>query len=208
MAQASPERIILASGSPRRAELARAEGWNVEIVPPPEAIEAEAAPQDRDEPLEAFVVRLARAKAEAVLAAISHGIILACDTLSEVEGMPLGKPVDQDDARRMLMALSGRRHRVVTGVCLWPLSGGSGGQEPLAGHAESELFMPPLDEAFIGRYLDTGLWRGKAGGCGFQDGQIPLKLVAGSASNVVGLPLELVRAMLERLKKTTARTAF
>jgi septum formation protein len=59
--------------------------------------------------------------------------------------------------------------------------------------------MPPLSEAFIAAYLDTGLWEGKAGACGFQDGHVPLELVSGSPSNVVGLPLELVRELLSRL---------
>jgi septum formation protein len=199
MPKASPDRIILASGSPRRAELARAEGWNVEIMPPPETVEAEAAPQGLDETLEEFVVRLAQAKAAAVIAARTYGTILACDTLSEVDGVPLGKPKDREDARRMLIALSGRQHRVVSGVCLWDVSDGSFTKEPLTGHAESVLVLPPLDEEFIANYLDTGLWQGKAGACGFQDGHIPLELVTGTASNVVGLPLELVRAMLGRL---------
>jgi len=190
---------VLASGSPRRAELARAEGWDFVIVPPPDAAEADAPPRAAGEPLEAFVVRLARAKAEAVIALGAEGLVLACDTLSEVEGLPLGKPTDRDDAARMLRALSGRRHRVVSGVCLWQTEavGQPGG--PLTGHAESELYMPPLDAAFIEGYLGTGLWEGKAGACGFQDGHVPLELVAGSPSNVVGLPLELVRELLERL---------
>lgn len=142
------------------------------------------------------MVRLAKAKAADVMAARPGHTILACDTLSEVDGVPLGKPKDRGEARSMLMALSGRRHRVVSGVCLW--HAGSAGK-PLTGHAESWLVMPPLEEGFIGRYLDTGLWQGKAGACGFQDGHIPLELVSGSASNVVGLPIELVRAMLARL---------
>jgi septum formation protein len=122
--------------------------------------------------------------------------VLACDTLSEVEGLQLGKPAGREDARRMLEALSGRRHRVVSGVCLWPIGGPGRPAEPLTGHAESQLFMPPLSEAFIAGYLDTGLWEGKAGACGFQDGHVPLELVSGSPSNVVGLPLELVRELL------------
>lgn len=138
----------------------------------------------------------------------ARGTVLACDTLSEVDGMPLGKPVDADDARRMLMALSGRRHRVVSGVCLWPVSESGASREPHTAHAVSELDMPPLSDGHISAYLETGLWHGKAGACGFQDGHIPLEIVAGSPSNVVGLPLELVRDMLARLKKTTARTAF
>lgn len=187
---------MLASGSPRRAELARSEGWNFVVIPPPEAAETDAAPRGDVEPLEAFVTRLARAKAEAVVALGAEGLVLACDTLSEVEGLPLGKPRDRNDARRMLRALSGRRHRVVSGVCLWPVDGAAAQLTPLTGHAESQLFMPPLSEAFIAGYLETGLWEGKAGACGFQDGHVPLELVAGSPSNVVGLPLELVRDLL------------
>jgi septum formation protein len=196
MTTASPRRIVLASGSPRRAELARAEGWDVEIVPPPESVEAEAPPRAATEPLEAFVVRLAIAKAQAVVAAGVRGLVLACDTLSEVDGISLGKPADSADAAGMLRALSGRRHRVVSGVCLWGVGDRGSRGEPLTGHAESTLFMPPLDEAFIAGYLATGLWRDKAGACGFQDGHVPLELIAGSPSNVVGLPLELVREML------------
>jgi septum formation protein len=199
MPQASPRRIVLASGSPRRAELARAEGWDFVVVPPPEAAETEASPRGPAESLEAFVTRLARAKAEAVIALGAQGLVLACDTLSEVEDLPLGKPRDRDDAQRMLRALSGRRHRVVSGVCLWPIDAAGQCREPMTAHAESELFMPPLSEAFIAGYLDTGLWEGKAGACGFQDGHVPLELVAGSPSNVVGLPLELVRELLSRL---------
>ena len=190
---------MLASGSPRRAELARAEGWRIEIVAPPESVEANAPPRGETETLEAFVTRLAVAKAAAVVATGVRGLVLACDTLSEVEGLPLGKPVDAADARRMLEALSGKRHRVVSGVCLWKATGGAASGEPLTGHAESTLFMPPLDETFIAGYLATDLWRGKAGACGFQDGHVPLELVAGSGSNVVGLPLELVRELLERI---------
>jgi septum formation protein len=199
MPQASLHRIVLASGSPRRAELARSEGWDFVVVPPPEAAETEAAPRGPAESLEAFVTRLARAKAEAVIARGARGMILACDTLSEVEGVPLGKPADREDAQRMLRALSGRRHRVVSGVCLWPSDDARQSCEPLTGHAESELVMPPLSESFISGYLDTGLWEGKAGACGFQDGHVPLELVSGSPSNVVGLPLELVRQLFERL---------
>lgn len=190
---------MLASGSPRRAELARTEGWDFVIVPPPEAAETEASPRGPAESLEAFVTRLARAKAEAVIAGGARGMILACDTLSEVEGVPLGKPADREDARRMLRALSGRRHRVVSGVCLWPSDGNEVRVAPLTGHAESVLVMPPLSESFISGYLDTGLWEGKAGACGFQDGHVPLELVAGSPSNVVGLPLELLRELFGQL---------
>lgn len=184
--------IILASRSPRRLELARSAGWIVTPLPPDEAVEAGQPPRDTVEPLAAYVQRLARAKAEAVAAAVATGTLVACDTLSDVDGTVLGQPVDAADARRMLEALSGRRHRVLTGVCVWRLPDGP----PRCAVAESLLEMGPLSEEFLGWYLASGLWRGKAGACGFQDARLPLRLVAGSPSNVVGLPLELLGEML------------
>lgn len=165
------------------------------MVEPPEAAEAGQPARGRDEPLERYVLRLARSKAAAVAASGAAGTILACDTLSEVDGVALGKPADREDARRMLSLLSGRRHRVVSGVCLWRCPGA----ERLEAAVESVLEMEPLADELLGWYLDSGLWRGKAGACGFQDARLPLRLVSGSPSNVVGLPLETVTAMLQQL---------
>ena len=184
--------IILASRSPRRLELARSAGWIVTVAAPNEAVEESQPPRAPEEPLAAYVQRLARAKAEAVAAAVAAGTLVACDTLSDVDGTVLGQPADAADARRMLEALSGRRHRVLTGVCVWRLPDG----RPRFAVAESLLEMGPLSEEFLAWYLASGLWRGKAGACGFQDERLPLRLVAGSPSNVVGLPLELVGEML------------
>jgi len=173
----------------------------VRVIVPPEEAESEAAPRGAAESLADYVRRLAFAKAHAVASgpeAPPTGTILACDTVAEVDGRILGKPVDRSDARRMLLELSGRRHRVVSGVCLWPWPGG----DPHQGDAESVLEMGELTDDFLGWYLDSGMWAGKAGACGFQDERLPLTLVSGSPSNVVGLPLELVREMLSRLDDT------
>lgn len=183
---------MLASRSPRRLELAVGEGWLVSVVAAPEAAEASQPGRGHAETLEAYVVRLARAKAEAVAAMGVAGTLVACDTLSEVDGVSLGKPADRAEARRMLQSLSGKRHRVLTGVCVWQRPDG----EPRFAVAESLLEMGMLSEDFLDWYLESGLWQGKAGACGFQDERLPLALVAGSPSNVVGLPLELLREML------------
>jgi septum formation protein len=197
MDAASPRSIVLASRSPRRLELARGEGWLVRVIAPPEEAEANAPARAATEPLPAYVRRLALAKAEAVAAMGVMGTILACDTLSEVDGDFLGKPADRDEARRMLLALSGRPHRVVSGVCLWQHPD----LPPLQADCESLLEMGPLMEEFLDWYLDSGMWRGKAGACGFQDARLPLRLVAGSPSNVVGLPLETIRPMLAEIDR-------
>lgn len=164
----------------------------MQVAAPDEAVEAGQPPRARGESLAAFVQRLARAKAEAVAATRQVGTIVACDTLAEIDDAVLGKPADAADARRMLAALAGRRHRVLTGVCVWHRPDGT----PQAGVAESLLDMGPLSDEFLDWYLASGLWRGKAGACGFQDERLPLSLVAGSPSNVVGFPLELIRTML------------
>jgi septum formation protein len=195
MSQESPRTIVLASRSPRRLGLATAEGWRVTVMAPPEEAESAAPPRGEAESLADYVCRLALAKAAAVTDAVPEGLILACDTLAEVDGRILGKPADRNDAARMLRELSGRSHRVVSGVCFWGRPDGL----PLLRAAESLLEMGPLDESFLDWYLDSGMWVGKAGACGFQDERLPLRLVAGSPSNVVGLPLELIREMLADL---------
>jgi MAF protein len=195
MNTASRRAIVLASRSPRRRALAEAEGWDVTVMPAAESVEAGQPSRREDETLEAYVSRLALAKARAVAASVVTGTLLACDTLSEVDGTALGQPIDREDARRMLLALAGRRHRVVSAVCLWKLPGTA----PLVATEESELAMGPLEDDFLRWYLDAGLWRGKAGACGFQDERLPLELVRGQADNVVGLPLTTIRRLLARL---------
>lgn len=170
------------------------------VVAPPEEAETGAPPRGRAETLPDYVMRLAVTKAQAVADMGIEGTILACDTLGEIDGMPLGKPRSRDEARQMLRTLSGRRHRVVTGVCLWQRPE----RPPAVSHCESLLDMGALDAAFLEWYLDSGMWRGKAGACGFQDERLPLRLVAGSPSNVVGLPLETVGQLLTDLDQAIA----
>jgi septum formation protein len=197
MIPASRQPIVLASGSPRRRELAMAAGWDVLVMPPPEDAEANAAARRVGETLEEYVVRLARVKGRATVDCGAAGLVLACDTVSEVDGVALGKATDRDDARRMLERLSGKKHRVLTGVWLCRTETGA----ILEAVEESLLFMQPLEPSFVAWYLDSGMWRGKAGGCGFQDERLPLELVAGSESNVVGLPLERIETMLDALTR-------
>lgn len=195
-----PPSIVLASRSPRRLELARARGWNVRVLAPDEEIERAAAGRHPLESLEDYTERLAHAKASAVAPACGSGIVVACDTLGEIDGEALGKPADQAAARRMLEQLAGRVHRVVSGVCVWPRPDG----KPWGGHAVSILEMGPLSDDVLERYLASGLWRGKAGACGFQDESLPLRLLAGSASNVVGLPVELLEGLFVEIRRGTA----
>ncbi len=133
-----------------------------------------------------------------------EAVIVAADTVAECDGMILGKPRDEADARAMLRRLSGRPHRVLTGVCLWPLSlpspkGRGGPSQPLIRVAVTKLEMDPLTDEQLDEYLAGGQWEGKAGAFGYQDGLDWVHVVEGSESNVVGLPMELLAEMLAEL---------
>jgi septum formation protein len=183
------ERLILASRSPRRRELLTEAGYDFEIIVPDEA--AECGICSRESP-DKFVARMARQKAADVVARISCGLVLGCDTVAECNGQILGKPANEDHAREMLRKLSGREHRVLSGLCLWQVPLGN----PAVQVAVTHLRMDRLAEQDIDEYVASGLWEGKAGAFGYQDRLGWLHIVAGSESNVVGLPLELLAAML------------
>lgn len=183
------------------------------IAAPPDHVEATAPPQGPHETVGDLVTRLARTKAAAVAENVSGDrsdvpdrMILACDTLGEIDDTPLGKPADRADAGRMINALAGRIHRVVTGVSLWIPSGTASRRQaadnvrrPYTIHdavAESTVLMEPIDAKAIEAYLASEAWRGKAGSCGLQDGLLPLRLVSGTADTVVGLPVALVEQLV------------
>lgn len=140
----------------------------------------------------ADVAEQLRCPAGAGEANYAAGPIVACDTVAECQGQVLGKPTHRDDARRMLELLSGREHRVYSGLCVWPLDGGQSHVRV----ARTTLLMDRLGDAEIDEYLASGLWEGKAGAFGYQDRVGWLRIVEGAASNVVGLPLELLEEML------------
>jgi septum formation protein len=197
MPPSAPKRqpsLILASGSPQRSQLLRQAGYAFDVVPPGE--NAECGVCSKETPGE-LVARLGYQKAADVArrlaaAPCSGEIIVGCDTVAECLGQILGKPRDRDHARQMLQLLSGREHRVYSGLCLWPRASGP----PRVRVARTTLQMDPLGDPQLDEYLSSGLWEGKAGAFGYQDRVGWLKIVEGSESNVVGLPLELLAEML------------
>jgi septum formation protein len=179
--------LILASASPRRADLLREAGIDVEVRPAnvDEDVESGEAP-------EVYVRRVAEAKARAISARSPGRHVLAADTAVVVEGQILGKPSDADDAARMLRMLSGRSHLVISGVCLM-----KDGQ-PLADTevAVTVVEFAELSSAEIAWYVASGESMDKAGGYGIQGLACRfVTRVAGSYSNVVGLPIALVYRM-------------
>ncbi len=183
-------RIVLASQSPRRHELLRAAGYDFDTVLPSETAECGICSRESTPEL---VARLAYQKAMDVAPRTSgDAIIVACDTVADIMGRVLGKPEDRRHAEEMLRLLSGRQHAVYSGLCLLRVPGG----EPLVRVAKSELQMSNLTESQIAEYLDSEEWIGKSGAFGYQDGHAWLSLVSGTAENVVGLPMDLLAAML------------
>jgi len=133
-------------------------------------------------------------KARSVAKLVAVGWILAADTIASLGGLVFGKPVDRDDARRILQSLSGTTHQVITGVTLLDASNGA----TVTHHDSTAVTIRRLSEREIEDYLDSGAWEGKAGAYGIQDkGDAFVETIDGSFTNVVGLPMELVERMLD-----------
>lgn len=183
-------RLILASRSPRRRELMAQYGYTFEVLPASDS--AECGLCDQEAPPQ-MVARLAYQKALDVAERGEEGILIGCDTICSCQGRILGKPADEDHARKMLELLRGKEHDVFSGLCIWPRPDGM----PLVEVDRTRLKMAPLSDQEIADYLATGLWEGKAGGFGWQDRLGWLEVLDGSETNVVGLPMELLARMLD-----------
>lgn len=190
--------LFLASASPRRRELLAQAGYKFEVRPANVAED----PRPDEEPV-AYVARLAREKAEAVYGELAEGgvagasggnglAVLGADTTVVVDGEILGKPQDAADAARMLRLLSGRTHRVITGVALATAEGTEVAAEVTA------VRFATVPEEEIAAYVATGEPMDKAGAYAIQGRAARwIPRIEGCYFNVVGLPLALVTAMLE-----------
>lgn len=182
-------RFVLASASPRRAALLGRLGIEIEVRP----VDLDETPL-RDEPPAAYVQRLARAKADA---AWEPGtLVVAADTTVAVDGRLLGKPVDADDARRMLRMLSGRPHDVFTGVAIRADST-SVGPITRAASEHTEVWFVELTARRVEWYLRTEEPFDKAGAYAIQGrGSLFVERVRGNVDNVIGLPMTVVDRLL------------
>lgn len=173
--------VVLASGSPRRLELLRRIG--VDPVVRPADIDETPGP---DEPPAATVARLARTKAQTVEPS-PEDLVIAADTEVVLRDAVLGKPADADAAAAMLRSLSGRAHRVVTGVHVVC------GEREAAAVEETVVHVRELTDREIEAYVSTGEPLGKAGAYAIQGaGAMFVERIEGSDTNVIGLPLATV----------------
>ena len=182
-------RLILASASPRRLDLLARIG-----LAPDAVIAADIDERvPKGEPPRQHALRLAREKAEAVAATEPDALVLAADTVVAVGRRILPKVEDETTLRACMKLLSGRRHRVLTGVAL-----AMPGQCIRERLVETMITMKRLSDEEIDYYASHGEWRGKSGGYALQGyGEVYVRHIAGSYSNVVGLPLAETRVLLK-----------
>jgi len=184
--------IVLASGSPRRAEILTSVGWEFTRVVP----DIDESERDGESP-EVYVQRLAREKADAVTHMRTNAIVLAADTTVVVEGAILGKPNDLEHAREMLRILSGRWHDVLTGVAVCKNGVTSVGLERTG---VKFVEMNAAEVEFLARKGDP---LDKAGAYAVQaQAALFIEQIRGDYWNVVGLPISLVYRLLNRSTRT------
>jgi len=182
-------RLVLASASPRRLDLLARIGVEPDAVVPADIDESVL----KGELPRQHAMRLAREKAEAVSSREPEALVLAADTVVAVGRRILPKVEDEATLRACMRLLSGRRHRVLTGVAL--AIPDVGVRERLV---ETMIAMKRLSDEEIDYYASHGEWRGKAGGYALQGyGEVYVRHIAGSYSNVVGLPLAETRVLLK-----------
>ena len=189
--------VVLASSSPRRREILTALGLAFDV----RAADVDESLRDGESPFDA-AERLARAKAGAAAVGAPEALVVAADTLVVLESVALGKPKDRADVRRMLAALAGRAHDVVTGVAC------ARGGRIVSGRETTRVVFAPMSPAEIEEYAATGEPDDKAGAYALQGiGGLFVERVEGSPSNVVGLPVRLLYRLARELGVDLALSA-
>ncbi|HSE37082.1 MAG TPA: Maf family protein [Blastocatellia bacterium] len=184
-------RIILASASPRRAELLKQIGVEFELA----SSQAEERPHPDETPAD-YTIRIARAKVIAVAREREAGLVIGADTVVVLDGHLIGKPATPADAHRLLRQLSGRWHAVLTGVALYDVES----RHEVADYEKTLVKFAQLSDAEIDWYVRTGEPMDKAGAYGIQGlGGLFIDEIAGNYYNVVGLPIPLVYRLARRL---------
>lgn len=189
-------RLVLASGSPRRAEILRSVGWEFERSVPDvdESVVADESPED-------YVQRLAAEKARVISPSYPGRVVLAADTTVVLEGEIIGKPVDLDDARQMIEKLSGNWHEVLTGVAV------SRDEMESVGLQSTRVKFAPMSDAEIDFLVAEGDPLDKAGAYAVQaQAALFIEGIEGDYWNVVGLPISLVYRLVASAKSERAGT--
>ena len=191
------EELLLASSSPRRAEILRAVGWPFRAF----AVNIDESLKPSEQPVP-YVLRLAREKDEAATQQqqSSSRLVLGADTIVVADGNMLGKPRDAEDARRMLRLLSGRWHEVLTGVAL--LRAREHTERSATAHETTRVRFSRLSDEEIDWYVATGEPMDKAGAYAIQGrAALFIEAIDGDFWNVVGLPVRLVYKLVREMQR-------
>jgi len=192
----SQQNLILGSSSPSRIELLKRIFSTFEIIKP-----------DIEEPSSGFsspreqVAVISWLKGQEVSLQVKQGIIIAADTIGWIDGKPLLKPIDREDAKDMISRMSGRNHELWTGVVLW--------HKPtnlqLCWQEQSIVSFKKVSPAEIEHYLETRSWKNHSGSYAIEEENDPwVQISQGSITNVIGLPLESLLFNLEKFKNMVA----
>lgn len=192
MGKQQPVRLILASGSPGRRDLLTRAGYTFDIRPA--NVDEPTALRGLD--IRGYVHHVAWLKAAAVAPRVSAGIVIAADTVGWLNGQIIGKPADEADARRILRQLGGTTHELWTGTVLWRRPG----DVQLVWQEVSHVAFKALTDAELDDYLSTRQWLGCSGAYAIQETGDPfVRVVRGSVTNVIGLPMETLDQVLPLL---------
>ena len=192
----SQQNLILGSSSPSRIELLKRIYNTFEIIKP-----------DIDEPSSGFsspreqVAVISWLKGQEVSLQVKQGIIIAADTIGWIDGKPLLKPIDREDAKEMISRMSGRNHELWTGVVLW--------HKPtnlqLCWQEQSIVSFKKVSPPEIEHYLETRSWKNHSGSYAIEEENDPwVQISQGSITNVIGLPIESLLFNLEKFKNMVA----
>ena len=185
--------LVLASASPRRADLLADAGYGFEVSP----TSVDETPRAGEPPLD-YCVRMAREKAAEGARGVRSGTVLGGDTVVIVAGDILGKPADRVEAGAMLRRLAGREHQVASAVALRDVRSG----REVYDIGISDVRFDPLSAAQLDDYLACGEWEGKAGAYAIQGRAARFAhLVRGALDTVIGLPVDVVRELASRLEE-------
>jgi septum formation protein len=199
MGESKPVRLILASSSPARRELLARTGLRFEVMP----ADVEEPTGGFSDP-RTFVQNVSWLKAAAVAPRVGEGLVLAADTIAWINGHPVLKPDDEADARRILRELAGREHELWTGVVLW--------RRPddlqVIWQERTRVAFAPVSDAQLDAYLATRSWKNHSGAYAIEEKDDPyVRVVEGSMTNVIGLPLETLTRVLGWLLRPGAAPA-
>ena len=186
------QELILDSQSPRRKQLLTDAGYQLVIDAPDDSVERGMCSNCSPEEL---VIESAFLKATAIANRHESGLALAADTVAVCGSETLGKPTNREHAEKMLRMMSGKEHRVLTGVCLRI----AGTDRIKTWLEETTLVMSVLSDDKLEDYLDSDGWVGKAGAFGYQDELDWVRIVNGLESTVVGLPIEKLQGWIAEL---------